>query len=418
MRVGSDFSGVGAFNQALIKLGIEYDEVFVCDIDKYARETFVLNYGEPKYFPKDVYERDIPSESLDIYMSSPACQTFSISGKRSGENDKRGILFYNTHEFIKINNPRYFIIENVKGLLSSNGGKIFNNWLELLGGKSINGKTILFPNENSVPYHIHYEVLNSKHYGVPQNRERVFIVGIRDDSDNNFRFPPKIKLEKRLLDVLEQDVDDKYFLSQKMLDGFYQHKDRHQEKGNGFGFKPKTEKDIANSISCKSGNRQSDNFIIELKQVGSLYEDNNDAGRVYDPNGISCTLKSEGGGLGAKTGLYDVSILGYTRDKNGKVTSRHENEIANTIHSSTGGGGNTDQYVLIKSANNTIETNMQQCVFKDKAVRRLTPTECFRLMGFPDTFKFNCSPTQAYKQAGNSIVVDVLAAIIKNLNLK
>ena len=88
INVGSDFSGVGAFNQALMRLGIKYNEVFACDQDKYARETFILNYGEPKNFPTDVYEREIPTESLDIYMTSPPCQAFSLAGKRLGKNDK------------------------------------------------------------------------------------------------------------------------------------------------------------------------------------------------------------------------------------------------------------------------------------------------------------------------------------------
>ena len=115
IKVGSDFSGVGAFNQALIRLGIEYKEVFACDMDKYARQTFIHNYGEPEYYPTDVYEREIPKESLDIYMTSPPCQAFSLAGKRLGKDDKRGILFFNSYEFIQQNKPRYFIFENVKG---------------------------------------------------------------------------------------------------------------------------------------------------------------------------------------------------------------------------------------------------------------------------------------------------------------
>jgi DNA (cytosine-5)-methyltransferase 1 len=94
LRVGSDFSGVGAFNQALRRLGVEYKEVFACDMDKYARETFIHNYGEPEYYPTNVYDREIPSESLDVYMTSPPCQAFSLAGKRLGKDDKRGILVF------------------------------------------------------------------------------------------------------------------------------------------------------------------------------------------------------------------------------------------------------------------------------------------------------------------------------------
>ena len=90
IRTGSDFSGVGAFDQALQRLGIEQDKVFACDMDKYARQTYIHNYGKPKYYPKDVYDRDIPEEPLDIYMTSPPCQSFSLAGKRGGEGDEIG----------------------------------------------------------------------------------------------------------------------------------------------------------------------------------------------------------------------------------------------------------------------------------------------------------------------------------------
>jgi DNA (cytosine-5)-methyltransferase 1 len=227
IKVGSDFSGVGAFNQALMRLGVEYKEVFACDMDKYARQTFIHNYGEPEYYPENVYKREIPKDSLDVYMTSPPCQAFSLAGKRLGKDDKRGILFFNSLEFIQFNKPRYFIFENVKGLLSDDNGKTFSEWVNLLGGKSVNGLPVLFPYEESVSYHLYWKVLNAKEHGVPQNRERVFLVGIRDDSDNSFRFPIEEHLTKRLKDMLEEDVDDKYFLSEKMVDGYTKHNENH-----------------------------------------------------------------------------------------------------------------------------------------------------------------------------------------------
>jgi DNA (cytosine-5)-methyltransferase 1 len=235
IKVGSDFSGVGAFDQALKRLGVNYETVFACDMDKYARDTFIQNYGEPKYYPLNVYDREIPNESLDIYMTSPPCQAFSLAGKRLGKDDKRGILFFNSHEFIQVNKPRYFIFENVKGLLSDDGGRTFQEWINMLGGKSINGLPVLFPVEEAVPYHLYWKVLNAKKHGVPQNRERVFLIGIRDDADNQFQFPKEEHLIKRLKDVLDNDVDDKYFLSDKMLNfvlttKFIQSKPIHTDK--------------------------------------------------------------------------------------------------------------------------------------------------------------------------------------------
>jgi DNA (cytosine-5)-methyltransferase 1 len=351
IKAGSDFSGVGAFDQALKRLGINYKTIFACDMDKYARQTYMHNYGEPKYYPLNVYDRDIPSESLDIYMTSPPCQAFSLAGKRLGKEDKRGILFFNSHEFIQVNKPRFFIFENVKGLLSDNGGKTFSEWVCLLGGKSINGLPVLFPYDDSIDYHLYWKVLNAKHHGIPQNRERVFLIGIRDDEDNIFQFPKEERLTKRLKDVLEYSVDEKYFLSEKMIKGFNIHNINHIEKNTGFIFKPKTEEDIACCLRANAGLCATDNTIIIANTNPSGIGMN---GCVYDEEGIAPTLWS-GHGEGIK-----------------------------------------------------IKTNK---------IRRLTPRECFRLMDFPEEFTWPVSDSQAYKQAGNSIVVNVLVKIINNLNL-
>ena len=213
IQIGSDFSGVGAFRQALMRSNIKHKTVFACDMDLYARESYMANYGEPQYYPFDVYDRKIPKRSLDIYMTSPPCQAFSLAGNRKGESDKRGVLFYNSHEFIVKNKPRYFIFENVKGLKSDAKGRTFQIWLDMLGGKSVNGNPVIFPREDATPYHIYHKVLNAKHYGVPQNRERVFIIGIRDDADNTFQWPKPFHLVKRLKDVLENKVEKKFYLS-------------------------------------------------------------------------------------------------------------------------------------------------------------------------------------------------------------
>ena len=358
IKVGSDFSGVGAFNQALKRLGIEYYEVFACDMDKYARQTFIHNYGEPKYYPTNVYDREIPSESLDIYMTSPPCQAFSLAGKRLGKDDKRGILFFNSHEFIQKNKPRYFIFENVKGLLSDDGGKTFSEWVNMLGGKSVNGNAVMFPYEDSVPYHIYWKVLNAKDYGVPQNRERVFIVGIRDDKDNNFTFPAEEHLTKRLKDVLEDDVNDKYFLSEKMLNYLVTNTEKQKESGNGFKFLPSDGNTIGKAVTCKAGSRMDDDFI----KIGDYRTD--EGFRWREDDNSPC-------------------IMASMRDKwNDKFTAQ----------------------------NPPITKNGYK-------IRRLTPRECFRLMDFPDSFTWPVSDSQAYKQAGNSIVVNVLYKILKKLNL-
>lgn len=396
IKVGSDFSGVGAFNQALNRLGIDYKETFACDMDKYARKTFIHNYGEPEYYPKNVYDRSIPKESLDIYMTSPPCQAFSLAGKRLGKDDKRGILFFNSLEFIQVNNPRYFIFENVKGLLSDNGGKTFSEWVNLLGGKSINGNPVIFPYEDSVPYHLYYKVLNAKNHRVPQNRERVFLVGIRDDEDNNFRFPVEEQLTKRLKDVLEDDVNEKYFLSDKSIEHLIKHKEKHDEKGTGFGVELKDENSVASTLRANGALYPTDNHLKINSDIHNCITEA--IGRQGSSSEYIDILKKVNEALKEKR---QQGVISYTRDSKGKVISRHINQQANTIHSATGGGGNTDQFYT-----------------DGYKIRRLTPRECFRLMDFPDTFDFSVvSDTQAYKQAGNSIVVNVLYKIIKNLKL-
>lgn len=392
--VGSDFSGVGAFNQALKRLGIEYKELFACDMDKYARQTFIHNYGEPLYYPTDVYEREIPKESLDIYMTSPPCQAFSLAGKRLGKDDKRGILFFNSHEFIQVNKPRYFIFENVKGLLSDDGGNTFNEWVNMLGGKSVNGVPVLFPYADSVPYHLYWKVLNAKHHGVPQNRERVFLIGIRDDKDNNFSFPAEEHLTKRLKDVLENEVDEKYFLSEKMVNCLVNHKsDKFQV--NTPVINETNEARTLRTEMAKMGRQ--DNYIKVNSATSKGYEEATEGDSINLEFPESKTRRGRVGKGVAQTldtGCNQGVILGELRNDEG--LRLFKDNICGTIRTINSGG--------------------DKIVIENYKIRRLTPRECFRLMDFPDTFTWICSDSQAYKQAGNSIVVNVLAKIINKLN--
>lgn len=446
IKVGSDFSGVGAFDQALIRLGIKYKTVFSCDMDKYARQTYIENYGNPKYYPENVYDRDIPKQSLDIYMTSPPCQAFSLAGRRKGEDDDRGVLFYNSHDFIVKNKPRYFIFENVKGLLSDAKGRTFQIWLDMLGGKSVNGNPVIFPREDATPYHIYYQVLNAKHYGVPQNRERVFIVGIRDDADNTFHWPKKQHLTKRLKDVLETEVDEKFYLSNLAIE-------RLCYNDSGFTSEPKDDNDIASTVCASDYKIARGMNVLKVKsatQKGFEVATENDSINLSNPNSetrrgrvgkeVAQTLDTAcnqavmmgairgrnpenplsrevglpteqrlelnmNGTSNTLTTVQKDNVVVYGNLKGGKWDKTHEQSgrvydpegIGATIH--TMGGG-----------------NQEPKIYQDYNIRRLTPRECFRLMDFPDSFTWPVSDTQAYKQAGNSIVVNVLASIISNLN--
>jgi DNA (cytosine-5)-methyltransferase 1 len=448
IKVGSDFSGVGAFNQALKRLGINYEEIFACDMDKYARKTFIHNYEMPKYYPENVYERKIPVESLDIYMTSPPCQAFSLAGKRLGKDDHRGILFFNSYEFIKKNNPRYFIFENVKGLLSDDNGNTFSEWINLLAGKSVNGNTVMFPYDDSLPYHVYYKVLNAKDYGIPQNRERIFIIGIRDNQDNEFRFPKEEILSKKLKDILENEVDEKYFLSEAAINkciksqanenmlnqdipdksrcivaGYHKiHFDGQYLKiksATSKGYEKATIGDSINLSQPKSETRRGrvGKQIAQTLDTGCnqgviwIADYRNDEGLRIRKDNISPCLTAR------KHSEIDISNMSTII----KFNDKRLTETVNKNKFTKGIPSTIDSYNQSVSENIAPTVKLphnDRFLYDGYKIRRLTPKECFRLMDFPDDFDFSVvSDSQAYKQAGNSIVVGVLAKIIKNLKL-
>ena len=231
MKVGTFFSGVGSPEQALKNLKINHSIKFACDIDKFAKQTYLKNFS-CKNFYEDITKLNMNNLSyVDLLVFGFPCQAFSMAGKRRGFDDTRGTLFYDALRYLKQHKPRYFIAENVKGLLSHNLGKTFQTIIDCLA-KTINYQYSILPFDN-LGYHIHYKVLNTKDFGIPQNRERIFIVGIRDDSDNNFRFPKEIPLKIKLKDILQDNpnykkykVDNKYYLSNKAVKRIKRHNNK------------------------------------------------------------------------------------------------------------------------------------------------------------------------------------------------
>jgi len=399
---GSDFSGVGSFDQALERIGIKQNKIFACDMDKYARQTYIHNYGEPNYYPENVYDRKIPEKPLDIFMSSPPCQSFSLAGKRKGEEDKRGILFYNTHEFIQKNKPRYFIIENVKGLLSDDGGKTFQRWIDHLGGKTVNGNPVLFPLEDAVPYHVYYQVLNAKNYGVPQNRERIFIIGIRDDIDNNFSFPKPFYLVKRLKDVLEDNVDEKYYLNKTNLAYLERAKERNRERT--FITKGKTVSTCITSNLHKGLHNGGETLIKEpfICAMRGRNPENNSDRTTGAPTQQTLEINRKGTSNAITTVQKDNLVVS---------TGIAVHPLSKKLEFNGFKDGNSPALLAT-------DYKAPKCIqYSNHKIRRLTPRECANLMDFPKTFTWKVSDSQIYRQMGNSIVVAVLAEIILKLKL-
>lgn len=425
LKVGTFFSGIGSPEQALLNLDIPHEIEFACEIDKYARETYLKNFT-PNNMYEDVTALDMKkAPPVDLLVFGFPCQAFSLAGRRGGFDDTRGTLFYDALRYLREHKPRYFIAENVKGLLSHDNGKTFRTIIDCIA-KTENNQYSLMPFEN-LGYHIHYKVLNTRDFGVPQNRERIFIVGIRDDEDNNFNFPSGSPLKLKLKDILEEKVDEKYFLSQKMVDGIYKSKfmerkpmktdgvcktlkvggdtpcfkdDRlsvvksgalrtfprtsNPDKDRADGRKKQLEirsDDVANSITTHQGDSLVVRQLNPSKESGGNqpYQQN----RVYDIDGISPALVSELGG-----------------------ERSHNIEVMNCLTEATGNRAGSSSEFL--TSVNRIHKNTGH-------IRRLTCVESERLQGFPDRFTSGVSDTQRYKQLGNTITVDVIQSVINNL---
>lgn len=413
IKVGTDFSGIGSPEAALKRLNIPHHNVFACDIDKYAEKSF-LELNKPDKFYKDITTRDYKEvPQLDLYVAGFPCQSFSIAGQRKGFNETRGTLFFNVAEFIKVNQPECFILENVKGLLSHDSGKTYQTITDVLtnGGGTLNGQMGMDTIDDGLGYHVYTKVLNTKDYGIPQNRERIFIVGFKYWRD--FNFPIKSPLLNKLKDILEQDVNDKYYLSQKMIEGFSNHKERHKEKGTGFKWQPKSGDDIANCLRANAALCPTDNSIL----VHSLYPRSSKTGK----GGTGHLSKQDGTTYCLDTGNNQaIEVIETNNKRVNKNYEKHKSQLEN--------GDFMDSYnqTIHKDITPTITSRVQasNCshIYNDKKIRRLTPLECWRLQGFSDEEFYKAqkvnSDTQLYKQAGNSITVNVMVEILKKIYLK
>ena len=367
MTLATLFSGIGAPEFAAREVFDEVETIFACEIDKFARQSYLANHEASTVFYEDVCDLDARAYAgqIDILVGGSPCQDFSIAGQRAGEDGERGNLIWQFYRVVSEACPSVFIYENVKGFLSINGGKSYQRFMDTLRG---------------LGYHCHAEVLNTKDYGIPQNRERLYIVGfLNADEYHAFFNAPKQALELNLGDMLDCEVDEKYFLSDKMIACL-------KKKENNFqgSFAPKSLSDVGNCIMTTTGSRRTDNFI---KVVGKLDIKGNDIlKRAYDVDGVAPTIYT------AQGGNQEPKILQRARGFN----KGGEFAVCPTISSSS-----FEQNNLLKSAR----------------IRKLTPRECLRLQGFPESFKIVVSDTQVYKQAGNAMSVNVVKMIFEQIKL-
>lgn len=244
------FAGIGGFRLAFQNL--KGNCVFTSEWDKYSKQTYQANFGEVPFgdITKKATKSYIP-DGFDILCAGFPCQAFSIAGKRGGFEDTRGTLFFDVAEIIKKKKPKAIFLENVKGLRSHDKGKTLATILNVL--REDLGYFIPEP-----------QVINAKKFGVPQNRERIFIVGFRKDLGiTEFEYPKQTKKKVTLADVLETEtVSVKYYLSEVYLETLRQHKARHASKGNGFGYEIISNDGTANAVVCGGMGRER-NLVLD-----------------------------------------------------------------------------------------------------------------------------------------------------------
>lgn len=342
VRVFSMFSGIGGFEVGMSNSNIKHELVGYSEIDKFAIQVFekqfkgVKNYGDAT----TINEFELPD--FDLLAGGFPCQAFSMAGKRKGFEDTRGTLFFDIARILAHKKPKHFILENVKGLLSHDNGRTLQKIFEVL---------------SDIGYMVQWQVLNSKNFGVPQSRERVYIVGHLRGTNRPQVFPIR------------------------QIEGI--------------------------SNSCCGETRGCDKEDLPIIMEPREITKNISMGyRVYRDDGVSATIKALGGGVGAKTGLYKIREA----TKKGYALA----EEGDTINLSQP-NSNTRRGRVGKQVAQTLDTKMQQHTIQDSAIRRLTPIECERLQGFEDNWTEDLSDTQRYKCLGNAVTTNVVTEIINRM---
>lgn len=401
LNIGTVFSGIGAFEHALERLNIPHSVKFACDnggvdiwkgvspeekaekvkeimsikdpterkevVDNLYNKSKKTNFVEISYqsnykIDKEHFYQDVTfldgnryKNQIDIFVGGSPCQSFSVAGKRGGLEDTRGTLFYEFARLVKEIKPKVFIYENVKGVLSHDKGKTWSIMQDVF---------------NELGYFWNWSIINAKDHGIPQSRNRLFVVGFKENV--KFDFPTPIPLNTVMKDFLMDNTPEKYYLSEmasaSVLD----------------------EKKIRKKYTQINGEIA---LCQKAQQQFNLQGD-----FVYEP-----IQKHDGSPIPEKYFLSDklIKYVLSSGTKGYQVTPTIDTDIAKA---------------LVATMTKMHRANIDNYVTTNGRLRKLTPRECLRLMGFCDSFKIDVSDTQMYRQAGNSIVVDVLMAIMNQIN--
>jgi len=374
------FAGIGGFRLGMESAGHEC--VGFCEIDKYARASYkAIHNTEGEIELHDITRVTDESirrfGSVDVICGGFPCQAFSIAGHRRGFEDTRGTLFFEICRFATVLRPKYLFLENVRGLLNHDRGATFETIIRTL---------------DELGYDVEWQVLNSKNFGVPQNRERVFIIGhlrgertrnvfpISGESEQSDHQPPKIEIIGNTKNPNGTSKGTKSVVY-----------------GSG------------GVVGTLTATDYKEPKQVAIKQFGILQPNFNQCGVVYETDGIAPTIRAyQGGGLEPKIRVKEATKQGY-----------QEAEIGNSVNLSHPNSKTRRGRVGKQIANALLTGESQGVVEPDFRIRKLTPRECWRLQGFPD-WAFDKaqevnSNSQLYKQAGNSVTVNVIAAIAKEL---
>lgn len=350
------FAGIGGF-----RIGCEMNGgrcVFSSEIDKYAVDVYENNFGDrPSGDITKITIKDIPD--FDVLCAGFPCQAFSMSGSRKGFDDVRGTLIFDVMRVIDVKRPRAFFLENVPGLLSHDGGRTFMVIRNMLGN-IVNGRRRLSTYEDNLGYNMFYKILNSADFGLAQNRKRIFIVGFRDDvvGWRNFRFPKATNRNAIIKDIVENDVDSSYYL---------------------------TDDEIRK--------------LLEKSNRACLVD------RLVHTDKKADTIIGSCGAVGSFGSIY-VNV----KEKSNTI-------MTNIWRRDRADYGNLSRYLFVNNEKCGMFDGIGKFDIKQLSgnIRLLTQRECARLQGFPEDFRICDDARQAYRQFGNAVSPPVIAEIVRKI---